>query len=514
MSKLHVLQKLQGIGRSLMIPIAMLPAAGILLAFGTSLQDPNVVAEVPFLGATWLVHILKLLSEAGGVIFANLPLLFAVGVAVGLSNDQGIAGLSAIVGFLIMNVTIGQYLGITMDAVPLNRDYTLALGIPSLQTGVFGGIVIGIIASILYKRYYNIKLPSWMEFFSGKRFVPILTSFVAVFVGIAMAIIWPPIQHAINGLSNAMMNSGLGFSAFLFGFVERLLIPFGLNHVWWPTFWLQFGEYVNKAGQVIHGDQLIFFAQLKDQVPITAGAFMAGLTPLKMFCVPAIALAIYRCANEENKSRIKGIMLSGAITSIVCGITEPVEFSFLFVAPALFGIHAVLTGLVFLIMELLSVHIGLSFSGGLIDYIFFGVLPRGNNWYMVFPVGLLMGCIYYFLFSFAIRRWNLLTPGREKDEVNEKQSSDAKADDLITGIIMAYGGLENMRNIEACMSRLRIDVIDKTIINKIKLKQLGAAGIVEVGNNIQSVFGMQSDRLKEEIRAVKSNQDNSAQNLV
>lgn len=514
MEKFNLLQKLQSIGRSLMIPIAMLPAAGILLAFGTSLQDPNIVAQLPFLGANWLVHTLKLMSEAGGIIFANLPLLFAVGVAVGLSNDQGIAGLSAIVGFLIMNVTIGQFLGITAESVSQVRDYTFVLGIPSLQTGVFGGIVIGIIAAWLYKRYYQISLPSWLEFFSGKRFVPIITSFAALFVGLVMAIIWPPVQHAINGLSNTMMNSGLGFSAFLFGFVERLLIPFGLNHVWWPTFWLQFGEYVNKAGQVVHGDQLIFFAQLKDLVPLTAGTFMAGLTPIKMFCIPAIALAIYRCADDENKARVKGIMLSGAITSIVCGITEPVEFSFLFVAPVLYGIHAVLAGVVFLLMELFSVHIGLSFSGGLIDYLFFGVLPRGGNWYMVIPVGLVMGAVYYFLFSWAIKRWNLLTPGREKILAENGNSADVKSDALITNIIAAYGGLENMRSIEACMSRLRIDVVDKAIVDKNRLKQLGASGIVEVGQNIQSVFGMKSDRLKEEIRAVKAQQEKAVLHTV
>lgn len=416
MKRFNLLQMLQSIGRSLMIPIAMLPAAGILLAFGVSFQDPNIVASLPFLGTDGLVHVLKLMAEAGSAIFANLPLLFAVGVAVGLSDDQGIAGLSAIAGFLIMNVTIGQFLGITPESVAQVRDYTMVLGIPSLQTGVFGGIIIGIIAAWLYKRYYRIQLPSWLEFFSGKRFVPIVTSFAALFVGLVMAVVWPPVQHLINGLSNTMTVQGPGVSAFLFGFVERLLIPFGLNHVWWPTFWLQFGEYVNKAGQVVHGDQLIFFAQLKDQVPITAGTFMAGLTPIKMFCIPAIALAIYRCASPENIARVKGIMLSGAITSIVCGITEPIEFSFLFVAPVLYGIHAVLAGLVFLLMEWFSVHIGLSFSGGLIDYLFFGVLPRAPHWYMVFPVGLVMGAVYYVLFTFAIRRWNLLTPGREVEE--------------------------------------------------------------------------------------------------
>ncbi|HCQ8222515.1 TPA: glucose-specific PTS transporter subunit IIBC [Raoultella planticola] len=506
MIKFNMLQKLQAIGRSLMIPIAILPAAGILLAFGTSFQDPNIVASLPFLDAPWLVHTLKLMSEAGGVIFANLPLLFAVGVAVGLSNDQGIAGLSAIVGFLIMNVTIGQFLGITPEAVTTNRDYALVLGIPSLQTGVFGGIVMGILAASMYKKYYRISLPSWLEFFSGKRFVPIITSFIALFIGIIMALIWPSVQHAINGLSNLMLGQGQGFSAFLFGFVERLLIPFGLNHVWWPTFWLQFGEYVNKAGQVIHGDQLIFFAQLKDQVPITAGTFMAGLTPIKMFCVPAIALAIYRCADEKNKGRVKGIMLSGAITSIVCGITEPVEFSFLFVAPVLYGIHAVLAGIVFLLMQQLQVHIGLSFSGGLIDFLFFGIMPKETNWIMVFPVGIAMAMVYYFLFSFAIRRWNLLTPGRERNEADGSEMTSGVADDLVADIIAAYGGLANMTAIEACMSRLRIDVLDKSVVNKEVLKKLGAAGIVEVGANIQSVFGMKSDRLKEEIRSLKAQQ--------
>jgi glucose-specific phosphotransferase system IIBC component len=506
MNKFNILQKLQSIGRSLMIPIAILPAAGILLAFGTSFQDPNIVASLPFLDASWLVHTLKLMSEAGGVIFANLPLLFAVGVAVGLSNDQGIAGLSAIVGFLIMNVTIGQFLGITPEAVATNRDYALVLGIPSLQTGVFGGIVMGIIAASMYKKYYRIVLPSWLEFFSGKRFVPIITSFIALFVGIIMALVWPSVQHAINGLSNLMLGQGQGFSAFLFGFVERLLIPFGLNHVWWPTFWLQFGEYVNQAGQVVHGDQLIFFAQLKDQVPITAGTFMAGLTPIKMFCVPAIALAIYRCADDKSKSRVKGIMLSGAITSIVCGITEPVEFSFLFVAPVLYGIHAFLAGIVFLLMQQLQVHIGLSFSGGLIDFLFFGIMPKETNWIMVFPVGIAMAIVYYFLFTFAIRRWNLLTPGREKEEAANADSATDGADSLVVGIIAAYGGLSNMTAIEACMSRLRIDVLDRNAVNKEGLKKLGAAGIVEVGANIQSVFGMKSDRLKEEIRALKAQQ--------
>ena len=446
------------------------------------------------------------MGEAGSIIFANLPLLFAVGIAIGLTDGDGVAGLSAIVGFLIMNVTIGQFLGITAESVGTSNDYALVMGIPSLQTGVFGGIIIGVLASILYKKYYKIKLPTALEFFSGKRFVPILTSFVALFVGIVLAIIWPPIQHGINGSSNFIMNQSLGLAAFLFGFVERLLIPFGLNHVWWPTFWLQFGEYIDKSGKVVHGDQLIFFAQLKDRVPITAGTFMAGMTPLKMFGIPAAALAMYKCADKENKARIKGIMISGAITSLVCGITEPIEFSFLFVAPILYAIHAVLSGLSFLAMYLLNVHIGLSFSGGGIDYLFFGILTNAPNWFLVIPFGLVMGAVYYFVFKFAILKWNLLTPGRGKEDVVSTikiDSADILGNSLVKNIISALGGLENMTDIDACMSRLRVNVIDKKLVNKEQLKALGAAGVAEVGNNIQSVFGMKSNQLKEDIKAVK-----------
>ena len=501
-----ILNLLQNIGRSIMIPIAMLPAAGILLAFGVSFQNPSIIEKFSFLGNEGVVRVLQLMGEAGSIIFANLPLLFAVGIAVGLTDGDGVAGLSAIVGFLIMNVTIGQFLGITPETVGHSNDYALVMGIPSLQTGVFGGIIMGVLASVLYKKYYKIKLPSALEFFSGKRFVPILTSFIALFIGIILAIIWPPIQHGINGASNFIMNQSLGLAAFLFGFVERLLIPFGLNHVWWPTFWLQFGEYIDKSGKVVHGDQLIFFAQLKDHVPITAGTFMAGMTPLKMFGIPAAALAMYRCADEKNKARVKGIMISGAITSMVCGITEPIEFSFLFVAPVLYGIHAVLSGLGFLAMYLLKVHIGLSFSGGGIDYLFFGILTNAPNWFMVIPFGLVMGAVYYFVFKFAILKWNLLTPGRGEEEVAGSLAvgtADISGNSMVMNIISAFGGLENMTDINACMSRLRINVIDKKLVNKAQLQALGAAGVAEVGNNIQAVFGMKSNQLKEDIKAVK-----------
>lgn len=492
---------LQNIGRSLMIPIALLPAAGILLAFGTSFQDPAFINKVPFFGSPFMTSLLNLMLEAGNVIFANLPLIFAVGVAIGLSDGDGVAGLSAIVGFLIMNVVIGQFLGINAETLSTSRDFTMVVGIPSLQTGVFGGIIVGILASVLYKRFYKINLPAALQFFSGKRFVPIITSFAALFLGLLMAIIWPPIQDALNGASTFVMEQSLGLAAFMFGFVERLLIPFGLNHVWWPTFWLQFGEYVDKAGNIVNGDQLIFFAQLRDNVKLTAGTFMTGMYPLKMFCMPAAALAIYHCARPEKKKMVAGIMLSGAITALVCGITEPLEFSFLFVAPVLYFIHAIFAGLGFLIMYLLNVHIGLSFSGGFIDFIFFGIMPNRTSWWLVILVGLIMGLVYYVTFRFAITKWNLMTPGREKDgsgksmipELNETNS-------LSENVLAAFGGPGNISELNACMSRLRITVKDKSAVNKDTLKALGAAGISEVGNHIQAVFGMKSDTIKEDIK--------------
>jgi glucose-specific phosphotransferase system IIBC component len=496
---LKLFNMLQNIGRSVMIPIALLPAAGILLAFGATLQDPTFVDKFPLFGTPSVIHFLKLMLEAGGVVFANLPILFAVGVAIGLSDGEGVAGLSAIVGFLIMNVVIGNFLDITAATVSHSRDFAMVLGIPSLQTGVFGGIAVGILASILYKRFYNIQLPAALQFFSGKRFVPILTSFCALFLGLIMAIVWPPVQHVLNNSSTFIMDQSPGLAAFIFGFVERLLIPFGLNHVWWPTFWLQFGEYIDKAGHVIHGDQLIFFAQLKDNAPITAGTFMTGMYPLKMFCMPAAALAIYHCARAEQKKMVAGIMLSGAITAFVCGITEPLEFSFLFVAPALYFIHAIFAGLGFLIMYLLNVHIGLSFSGGFIDFVFFGIMPNQGNWWLVIPVGLIMGLIYYITFRFAITKWNLMTPGREEKE-DENMELGTSTSSLSEKVLAAFGGKHNIIELNACMSRLRITVKDKNIVNKELIKSLGAAGTTEMGNHIQAVFGMKSDRIKEEIK--------------
>lgn len=491
---------LQQVGKSLMLPVAILPAAGILLAFGNAFQNPALVQRLTFLSNPTFQLVAKVMEEAGGIIFGNLSLLFAVGVAVGLAGGEGVAGLAAIIGFLIMNITMGVILGVTPDMVAADKSYAMVVGIPTLQTGVFGGIIVGILASYLYKKYYNIELPQFLGFFAGKRFVPIVTAGSALLLGILMIFIWPPIQHALNTFSYSMIDTNRTLAAFIFGLIERSLIPFGLHHIFYSPFWFEFGEYVNKAGQVIRGDQSIFFAQLKDGVPLTAGTFMTGKFPFMMFGLPAAALAMYHEARPEKRKLVGGILASAALTSFLTGITEPIEFTFLFVAPALFAVHAVFAGLSFMIMHILNVKIGMTFSGGVIDYILFGVLPNRTNWWLVIPVGLVFSVIYYFGFRFAIRTWNLRTPGRELDE--EQVQGTEKAGNLAVGVLKGLGGKENIANLDACITRLRVSVHDISKVNKDLLKQLGAAGVLEVGNNIQAIFGPKSDQLKEQIKAV------------
>lgn len=357
---------LQKVGKALMLPVAILPAAGILLAFGNALKNPALTDKIPALKADWIVLVSNVMEQAGGIVFSNLSLLFAVGVAIGLAGGDGVAGLAAIIGYLIMNVTMSVILGVTADMVRADPSYANILGIPTLQTGVFGGIIVGILAAYMYNKYFNIELPQYLGFFAGKRFVPIVTAASAVVLGIIMTFIWPPIQHGLNAFSHNMIEANKTLAAFIFGVIERALIPFGLHHIFYAPFWFEFGEYVNKAGQVVRGDQKIFFEQLKDGVELTAGTFMTGKFPFMMFGLPAAALAIYHEARPENKKVVAGIMGSAALTSFLTGITEPIEFSFLFVAPALFAIHCVFAGLSFMIMHLLNVKIGMTFSGGVI----------------------------------------------------------------------------------------------------------------------------------------------------
>jgi glucose PTS system EIICBA or EIICB component len=499
---------LQKVGKALMLPVAILPAAGILLAVGTALTNPTLVNVAPFLDAGWVKNIAAIMAGAGGVVFSNLALLFAVGVAVGLSGGEGVAGLAAIVGYLIMNTTMGVALNLQMSQVTgahVNPAYALVLGVPTLQTGVFGGIIIGIVAAAMYNKFFEIELPSYLGFFAGKRFVPIVTAVSAVILGLVLLIIWPPIQTGLNNFSNFMLNSQPTLAAFVFGLVERSLVPFGLHHIWYAPFWFEFGSYTSKSGQIVHGDQAIFMAQIKDGVKhLTAGTFMAGKFPFMMFGLPAAALAIYHEARPERKKFVAGIMGSAALTSFLTGITEPIEFSFLFVAPILFAIHAVFAGLSFMVMQLLDVKIGMTFSGGLIDFVLFGVLNPQTHWWWVIPVGLVFAVIYYFGFRFAIRKFNLKTPGREDVEEDDEAAvaTNGPANDLPYEILEAMGGQPNIASLDACITRLRVQVKDVKDVDKARLKKLGAAGVLEVGNNIQAIFGPRSDTLKSQMKDI------------
>jgi glucose-specific phosphotransferase system IIBC component len=491
---------LQKVGKALMLPVAILPAAGILLAFGNALQNPALTDKIPALKADWVVLIAKVMEQSGGIVFANLSLLFAVGVAIGLAGGEGVAGLAAIIGYLVMNITMSVILGVTPEQIGSDPSFANILGIPTLQTGVFGGIIVGILAAYMYNKYFNIELPSYLGFFAGKRFVPIVTAASALVLGVVMTWLWPPIQHGLNAFSHNMIDANKTLAAFIFGVIERALIPFGLHHIFYSPFWFEFGEYVNKAGEVVHGDQRIFFEQIKDGVELTAGTFMTGKFPFMMFGLPAAALAIYHEARPENKKVVAGIMASAALTSFLTGITEPIEFSFLFVAPALFAIHTIFAGLSFMLMHILNVKIGMTFSGGVIDYLLFGVLPNRTAWWLVIPVGLVFAAIYYFGFRFAIRKWNLATPGRE--EVTEDTTSAADAGDLPHEVLAALGGKENIAHLDACITRLRVSVNDIKNVDKERLKALGAAGVLEVGNNIQAIFGPKSDILKTQIKDI------------
>jgi len=494
---------LQKVGKALMLPVALLPAAGILLALGAALLNPALIEIAPFLDNSTVELIASVMQNAGNIIFGNLPLLFAVGVAVGLAGGEGTAGLAAIIGYLVMNVTMGTVLGITAEDVN-GLNYASILGIPTLQTGVFGGIIVGILAASMYNRFFEIELPSYLGFFAGKRFVPIITAATALVLGILMIFIWPPIQNGLNAFSQNMVHANLTISAFIFGVIERSLIPFGLHHIFYSPFWYEFGEYATKAGDVVRGDQRIFMAQITDNVQnLTAGTFMTGKFPFMMFGLPAAALAIYHEAKPEKKVFVGGLMASAALTSFLTGITEPIEFSFLFVAPVLFGIHAIFAGFSFMIMHMLDVKIGMTFSGGLIDYILFGLINPQTNAWIVIPVGLVFAVVYYFGFRFAIRTFNLKTPGRElEEEENQAPTGKAGSGDLATNILDAMGGKENIAHLDACITRLRVSVNDIKNVDKDQLKKLGAAGVLEVGNNIQAIFGPRSETIKGQMKDI------------
>ncbi|KFI03210.1 glucose-specific PTS transporter subunit IIBC [Bacillus spizizenii] len=465
-------QILQQLGRALMTPVAVLPAAGLLLRFG----DKDLL-NIP------------IIKDAGGVVFDNLPLIFAVGVAIGLAGGEGVAGLAAVIGYFILTVTLdnmGTLLG-------LQPPYEGAEHL--IDMGVFGGIIIGLLAAYLYKRFSSIELHPVLGFFSGKRFVPIITSISSLVIGVIFSFVWPLIQNGINAASSLIADSTVGL--FFYATIYRLLIPFGLHHIFYTPFYFMMGEYTDPStGSTVTGDLTRFFAG-----DPTAGRFMMGDFPYMIFCLPAIALAIIHTARPEKKKMISGVMISAALTSMLTGITEPVEFSFLFVAPVLYLINSILAGVIFVVCDLFHVRHGYTFSGGGIDYVLnYGLSTNG---WVVIPVGIVFAFIYYYLFRFAILKWNLKTPGRETDEADQTEAKAPVAkDQLAFHVLQALGGQQNIANLDACITRLRVTVHQPSQVSKDELKRLGAVGVLEVNNNFQAIFGTKSDALKDDIKTI------------
>lgn len=492
--------QLQRIGKALMLPVAILPAAGLLLAIGTAMQGESLQHYLPFIQNGGIQSVAEMMTGAGGIIFDNLPMIFAMGVAIGLASGDGVAAIAAFVGYLVMNKTMGAFLHVSPDNVnDAASGYASVLGIPTLQTGVFGGIIIGALAAWCYNKFYNISLPSYLGFFAGKRFVPIMMATTSFILAFPMAWIWPSIQTGLNAFSEGLLDSNTGLAVFLFGFIKRLLIPFGLHHIFHAPFWFEFGAWKNAAGEMIHGDQRIFIEQIREGSKLTAGKFMQGEFPVMMFGLPAAALAIYHTAKPENKKVVAGLMGSAALTSFLTGITEPLEFSFLFVAPVLFFVHAILDGLSFLILYLLNVHLGYTFSGGFIDYVLLGVLPNKTQWWLVIPVGIVYAFIYYFVFRFLILKFKYKTPGREDKQA---QFTNSSASELPFNVLKAMGGEENIKHLDACITRLRVEVKEKNKVDVAGLKALGASGVLEVGNNMQAIFGPKSDQIKHDMSLI------------
>lgn len=464
---------LQKIGKSLMLPVAVLPVAGLLLGIGS--------AEYSLIHST----VSLMMKASGGAIFSNLPLIFAIGVALGLTNNEGVAALAAVVGYVVTLATMG------VMAVHLKIDADMmatVMGIQSLDTGVFGGILAGGIAAFMFNRYYRIELPSYLGFFSGKRFVPIITAISTIFLGLILACIWPPIQAQINILSNWAAYSNPTIAATVYGVVERLLIPFGLHHIWNVPFFFQIGEFVNQAGEVVRGDITRFFAGDK-----TAGILSGGFI-FKMWGLPAAAIAMWHCARPENRVRVGGLMMSAALTSFLTGITEPIEFAFMFVAPLLYLIHALLVGAAFAIMNIFGAHMGFTFSQGFIDFTAF--FMQDTRPWLVFIIGPIFALIYYVIFRVVITKFNLKTPGREDTQTSPSQlvaQNDQMA--MAHALVQAFGGRGNIQSLDSCITRLRISVLDTDKVDQEKLKSLGANGVVMVGNGAQAIFGTHSENL-------------------
>lgn len=524
---------LQKIGRSFMLPIAVLPMAGILLGIGGSFTNKVLIEtyHLTFLQeGTFLNHLLILFSNIGSFVFGNLPLLFAVGVAIGMANkNKETAALSAVIGFLLFHTVINtviSFQGITPDNVSFDALvksglseanargvaalYTRELGIFTLQTGVFGGIITGLVSSWITNKYSDKQLPDYLAFFSGNRFVPVITILFFIPIAAIFPFIWPTVFGAIVKAGELFAATG-AIGTFFYGMSMRLLNVFGLHHAIYPLFWYtQLGGYEEVAGKMVAGGQNIFFAQLADPSithfsALATKTMTGGFLPM-MFGLPAAALAMYRTAEDKNKAAIKGILISAALTSFLTGITEPIEFTFLFVAPLLYVVHAILEGISYMLMYILNVAVGITFSRGIIDFTFFGLLqgPAKTSYYWILILGPVYAIIYYYVFKFLIVKFNFATPGREGGEnklYTRKDFNSKNDDELLDNIVKALGGVENIENLDACITRLRVTVKDPSkVADDKRWKELDAKGVIRSGNGVQAIYGTQADVYKSKIK--------------
>lgn len=530
---------LQRVGRSFMLPIAILPVAGLLLGLGSSFTNTTTIETYGLqwlLGDKTILHaLLVIMNAVGSAIFDNLPLIFAVGVAIGMAKkEKEVSALSAVIAYFVMNVSINAMLKISGKILAdgsiakdvLDGTITSVCGIQSLQMGVFGGIIVGLGVAALHNRFYKIELPNALSFFGGTRFVPIISTVAYLFVGIIMYFIWPTVQNGIYALGGVVTGTGY-FGTLLFGIIKRALIPFGLHHVFYMPFWqTAVGGTMEVAGHMVEGGQNIFFAQLADSANIAhfsadATRYFSGEFIFMIFGLPGAALAMYKCAKPEKKKQAGSLLLSATLACMFTGITEPLEFSFLFVAPALFAVQVVLAGSAYMIAHILNIAVGLTFSGGLLDFFLFGIL-QGNaktSWLLVIPVGIVYFLLYYFIFSFLIKKFDFKTPGREDDDtetklytkadVNERKAakdvknSDEKAgsvaDELSQTISRGLGGKANISDVDCCATRLRITVIDPEKVNDALLKSTGASGVVHKGQGVQIIYGPRVTVIKSDL---------------
>ena len=515
---------LQRVGRSFMLPIAILPVAGLLLGIGSSFTNATTIETyhlTSILGEGTIMNaLLMIMNKVGSAVFDNLPLIFAVGVAIGMAKkEKEVSALSAVIAYFVMNTAINAMLTITGQILDngeiaesvLEGTITSVCGIQSLQMGVFGGIIVGLGVAALHNKFYRIQLPSALSFFGGTRFVPIISTIVCMFVGILLYFVWPVVQNGIYALGGLVTGSGY-VGTLIFGLIKRALIPFGLHHVFYMPFWqTAVGGTMEVAGQMVQGGQNIFFAQLADSANIAhfsadATRYFSGEFIFMSFGLPGAALAMYQCAKPEKKKAAGGLLLSAALACMATGITEPLEFSFLFVAPALFAVQVVLAGTAYMIAHMLNIAVGLTFSGGLLDFFLFGIL-QGNaktSWMRVIPVGIIYFFLYYFIFKFMIKKFNFKTPGREDDDTETKlytkadvnarreagQAGAAASEDAVSeAITRGLGGKKNISDVDCCATRLRCTVKDASRVNDGILKATGASGVVHKGQGVQVIYG-------------------------